>query len=157
MSLNILKKLANWHFQTCPKSGQKDGAKTAQNIVYKTSTAAKVRACAEVEHLAMEIVFFYRFFQKSLAFQTGQWAAVSGQKDGAKNCPKHCDIVYKSAAKVRPCAEPKPLRISSIKNSTKFAQWDLICQQRFFHVRSTIGPKRWRQNCPKHCLQDELF
>ena len=43
-----------------------------QNIVYKTSTAAKVRACAEVEHLAMEIVFSYRFFQKSLAFQAGQ-------------------------------------------------------------------------------------
>ena len=59
-------------FQTCSQSGQKDGAKTAQNIVYKTSTAAKVRACAEVEHLAMEIVFSYRFFQKSLAFQAGQ-------------------------------------------------------------------------------------
>lgn len=83
-------KICSWRFcwktpfQTCPQSGQKDGAKTAQNIVYKTSTAAKIRACAEVEHLAMEVVFSYRFFQKSLAFQAGQWAAVSGQKDEAK-------------------------------------------------------------------------
>ena len=41
-------------FQAGPLSGQKDGAKTAQNMVYKTSTAAEVRACAKVKNLALE-------------------------------------------------------------------------------------------------------
>ena len=41
-------------FQAGPLSGQKDGAKTAQNMVYKTSTAAEVRACAKVRNLALE-------------------------------------------------------------------------------------------------------
>ena len=35
---------------------RKDGAKTAQNMVYKTSTAAEVRACAEVKKIGIGIV-----------------------------------------------------------------------------------------------------
>ena len=43
-------------FQAGPLSGQKDGAKTPQNMVYKTSTVAEVRACAEVKKVGIGTV-----------------------------------------------------------------------------------------------------
>lgn len=80
--------------------------------------------------------FLLQIFPKNAGFSSRSMSCSIWPKRWNQNCPKHCDIVYKSAAKVRACAEPKPLRISSIKNSTKFAPWELICQQRFF----THGP-----------------